>query len=314
MSTFRTGSRADTRSLSLGLLDIHPTHSSTLPLTPPITPGSLPNCLPSPEVDNMASTASASVPDSPFSPVQGSTEFEQHLLALLSLISQHPSPSFPFPSKPHEGAAATSAPTDDLTLTPFDGKKSQAEDAIERAIIDLGKRVWKAERPIPNPSPEPAQPPPGSNTTTLPTPEWTPPIPPIPAQNPTTNICPTCARNPQPQYTSHPLAVSLSTPPVSRPHAQNSHSILTTSNGASVLTGGAGAVGWGVTRNVGESGMTAEKELELLKAQVQDIARVCKVCSGFGFGAKDADHGCHFLPCHLLAHSHHIALRTTLPC
>lgn len=28
---------------------------------------------------------------------------------------------------------------------------------------------------------------------------------------------------------------------------------------------------------VGESGMSAEKELELLKAQVQDIARVCKV-------------------------------------
>jgi osomolarity two-component system sensor histidine kinase NIK1 len=53
--------------------------------------------------------------------------------------------------------------------------------------------------------------------------------------------------------------------------------ILTTSNGASVLTGGPHAAGWGPRGSVGETGMTAEKELELLKAQVQDIARVCKV-------------------------------------
>jgi osomolarity two-component system sensor histidine kinase NIK1 len=32
----------------------------------------------------------------------------------------------------------------------------------------------------------------------------------------------------------------------------------------------------------GDTGMSAEKELELLKAQVQDIARVCKVSNQGG--------------------------------
>ncbi|WWD17869.1 hypothetical protein CI109_102313 [Kwoniella shandongensis] len=197
--------------------------------------------------------------DSP-SPVlapEGSTDFQAHVLSLLSLISEHPSPAYPFPLK---GAEPNGG------LPTYSGEKSSAEEAIERAIVALGQRVWTAERTKPPQGP-----------TDLLTPEWTPPI------NDPTPVCPTCTRPISQtvpisqQLYSHPLSQSLSTPPAQfRQMASSSghspHSILTTSSGASVLTGGPGAASW----SVGDSGMSAEKELELLKAQVQDIARVCK--------------------------------------
>ncbi len=226
------------------------------------------------------------------SPILGanvSTAFQTHLLSLLSIISQHPSPSFPFPSK----ADSPQPLPDAVTLTPYAGQKSLAEDAIEKAVMALGERVWSAEH-TPSPIAKEVKPETQSHAELL-TPEWTPPDIDTPS-----HICPTCTRpisdsskptNPPPPPTfssasSHPLSVSLSTPAAqlsaTRPLTSSSnhptpHNILTASNGASVLTGGPGAAGWGVRGSVGKSGMSAEKELELLKAQVQDIARVCKV-------------------------------------
>ena len=215
----------------------------------------------------------------PFS-APGANLYEAHILSLLSNISHQPSPSYPFP--PEQRPAKQ-------PLAPFSGEKSPAQEAIERAIITLGYRLWNAEKDVD-----------GSNgihfppgQAPLPTPEWSDgdaemdssPEQEVPHHQ---NIrCPTCTRPVDglntsrsvpvgSVFASHPLSSSLSTPPAmaTRSHANvnpNAHSILTTSNGASVLTGGPGAAGWS-----GESGMTAEKELELLKAQVQDIARVCK--------------------------------------
>jgi osomolarity two-component system sensor histidine kinase NIK1 len=188
--------------------------------------------------------------------------FEQHILSVLAACSEQASPSYPFPDQP--------------TLTPFTGTKTPVQEAIENAIISLGQRTWTAERHPPNVH--------SQHVTNMPTPAWTPPV----ADN-TPAMCSTCTRPLdsafQTTFSSHPLAASLSTPPAQlssirpipgAPVNPNPHSIITTSNGASVLTGGPGAASWGVRGSVGESGMTAEKELELLKAQVQDIARVCK--------------------------------------
>jgi len=95
--------------------------------------------------------------------------------------------------------------------------------------------------------------------------------------------------------------MSLSTPPggirssgeIVNLGSNQVRSILTTTSGASVLTGGPSAAHWGIKRGVGgasgESGMSAEKELELLKAQVQDIARVCKVRSSVALISNQAD-------------------------
>nr|XP_018267275.1 atypical/HisK protein kinase [Kwoniella dejecticola CBS 10117]OBR89433.1 atypical/HisK protein kinase [Kwoniella dejecticola CBS 10117] len=227
---------------------------------------------------------------SPILATEGSTAFQAHTLALLSLISQHPSPAFPFPTNGQD-------PAGHLTLSTFPGKKTPAEEAIERAIIALGERVWATERNQ-GVVHQPTKLPPGIHQASeLLTPEWTPPITnPLHVTAGPTPVCPTCARPvtdntpsavyPQSQnasvYASHPLSVSLSTPdaqmrqlPSSSTgfgHGYNPHSILTTPSGQSVLTGGPGSASW----SVGDSGMSAEKELELLKAQVQDIARVCK--------------------------------------
>ncbi|KAK4688001.1 osomolarity two-component system, sensor histidine kinase NIK1, partial [Tremellales sp. Uapishka_1] len=176
------------------------------------------------------------------------TPFESHLLSLLSLISKEPSPSFPFPSE-----AAAAPPAQRFALSSYQGPRSRAQEAIEKAVIALGERATSERantkqdpRLSSNPTPLP------HHTTTLPTPEWTPPIPDLTTES----TCPTCARalnstpTPQPLFpTSHPLSMSLSTPPTQLSFA---------SNGSS------------------DSGMSAEKELILLKAQVQDIARVCK--------------------------------------
>ncbi|OCF34070.1 atypical/HisK protein kinase [Kwoniella heveanensis CBS 569] len=220
---------------------------------------------------------------SPVLATEGSTAFQAHTLALLSLISQHPSPAFPFPTNGQD-------PSGHLTLSHFSGKKTPAEEAIERAIIALGERVWAAEKGQGIVHQGVKIPPGMHQASDLLTPEWTPPISDPGAHHLAEPHCPTCHRpvsetstptmfsQPASIYSSHPLSVSLSTPHTQmRPLASNNlnhspHSILTTSSGASVLTGGPGAASW----SVGDSGMSAEKELELLKAQVQDIARVCK--------------------------------------
>ena len=211
-----------------------------------------------------------------------STPFEAHILSLLSMITQQPSPGYPFPDQP--------------TFRPFDGAKSQSQDIIERSVMSLGKRLWDSERAV---SASAAT---GDQGASLLTPDWTPPVADTRPVAPASGPCPTCARPAEqsspshmptsatfPTISSHPLSASLSTPPVPlssiRPmgNSNNSppHNILTTSNGASVLTGGPQAAGWGVRGVAGETGMSAEKELELLKAQVQDIARVCKVSHSF---------------------------------
>jgi len=184
------------------------------------------------------------------------TPFEQHILSLLAAASEQASPSYPFPDQP--------------TSTPFAGTKSQAQEAIERGIIALGQRTWNAERHPPNIHSQQAA--------AMPTPAWTPPVP-----EHSSAMCPTCTRPLDSTFqslSSHPLNASLSTPPTqpsgARPINSNPHSNATTSNGASAHNGDSGTASWGVRGSIGESGMTAEKELELLKAQVQDIARVCK--------------------------------------
>ncbi|WVQ62174.1 uncharacterized protein L199_000312 [Kwoniella botswanensis] len=221
---------------------------------------------------------------SPILATEGSTAFQAHTLALLSLISQHPSPAFPFPTNGQD-------PAGHLTLSTFPGKKTPAEEAIERAIIALGERVWATERNQGVVHQAPKLPPGQHQASDLLTPEWTPPIASVIAASAqgVSPICPTCTRpisenttptNTYPSvYASHPLSVSLSTPDAQMRQLPSSqfgfnppHSILTTPSGQSVLTGGPGSASW----SVGDSGMSAEKELELLKAQVQDIARVCK--------------------------------------
>lgn len=258
--------------------------SSLPPLTPPITPDvptatlpSTPSCTDS----ELAAIMATALPGSS-APLPDANPFEQHILSLLSTFAQQPSPSYPFPDQP--------------TITLFDGPKSQAQESIELAVASLGQRLWAAERaPAATSSPfrDPQQVLPNQNS--ILTPAWTPPVTDENGQS--TPMCPTCTRPVEPSFqplvtsatfptiSSHPLATSLSTPPAQlsaiRPLSSTNlnptpHSIITTSNGASVLTGGPGAASWSVRGAVGESGMTAEKELELLKAQVQDIARVCK--------------------------------------
>lgn len=259
-------------------------NSQTSLITPPITPEFRPTDLPQSPTEIMETGVERAV-GSPALHGGSATAFQSHLLALLSNISQHPSPSFPFPAKDN----ALQPAEDSLILSPYGGAKSQAEEAIERAVIALGERVRSAER-SPSPPKKDVKPEPKS-TANLPTPEWTPPV----NNTTSTNTCPACTRpisdssTPTnqplafPSPSSHPLQVSLSTPSgqlsAMRPLSSSSipHNIITTSNGASVLIGGPGAAGWNVRGSVGESGMSAEKELELLKAQVQDIARVCKV-------------------------------------
>lgn len=162
------------------------------------------------------------------------------------------------------------------TLSTFPGKKTPAEDAIERAIIALGDRVWTSERTQAHLVKDtkrdvPAQP--GSD---LLTPDWTPPVPTLSDSSPDP-VCPTCARpvsstesssfTPQ-QIASfyHPFTAALSTPPPPLPEQMFFPQ--------SVLAAYVSATS--DSESAGDSGMSAEKELELLKAQVQDIARVCK--------------------------------------
>jgi osomolarity two-component system sensor histidine kinase NIK1 len=190
----------------------------------------------------MASIQSGSLPSGLFP--SDSSPFEEHILSLLSVISQQPSPAYPFPTS--DSPLPTTA---EIKLEPFAGEKTDAQHAIEKAIISLGGRIRESERV---PSPHAVQ-----NALVNPTnaslltPEWTPPpgdALEIGTSPPT--ACPTCARSFSDQSTptpSNPVREVQSTP-----------------------------AGWSTNPN---GGMSAEKELELLRAQVQDIARVCKVSS-----------------------------------
>jgi osomolarity two-component system sensor histidine kinase NIK1 len=190
----------------------------------------------------MAAIPSGSLPSDLFP--SDSSAFEEHILTLLSVISQQPSPAYPFPTS--DSPLPTTA---EIKLEPFVGEKTDAQHAIEKAIISLGGRIRESERV---PSPHAVQ-----NALVNPTnaslltPEWTPPpgdAVEIGASPPT--ACPTCARSFSDQITPTP-----SNPP---------REIQST------------PAGWSTNPN---GGMSAEKELELLRAQVQDIARVCKVRS-----------------------------------
>lgn len=190
----------------------------------------------------MAAVASSGLPPPGLIPADSSA-FEQHVLALLSLISQQPSPSYPFP---HSDSPLPTA--GEIKLEPFSGKKTDAQHAIETAIISLGGRIRDSERGA---SPHAAQ-----NVTANPvnasllTPEWTPPPgDALQIGDSPPSACPTCARSLSDQSTptpSNPIREVSATP-----------------------------AGW--STNPAGGGMSAEKELELLRAQVQDIARVCKV-------------------------------------
>ncbi|TYJ56384.1 hypothetical protein B9479_002932 [Cryptococcus floricola] len=222
----------------------------------------------------------------PYPPViatEGSTAFQSHILSLLSVISQHPSPDYPFPSKAdptsessrQEGGSGSKQDN----LSTFPGKKTPAEDAIERAIIALGDRVWTAERTQGQLMREIRRDVPVQQTTDLPTPDWTPPVPPESSEPPAPGpICPTCARSisanhditsftPQ-QIASfyHPFTAALSTPPPPLPEQMFFP--------PNVLAAYVNATSDNEPSD--DSGLSAEKELALLKAQVQDIARVCK--------------------------------------
>lgn len=171
-----------------------------------------------------------------------SNAFEQHILSLLSVISQQPSPSYPFPTS--DSPLPTTA---EIKLEPFSGKKTDAQHAIETAIISLGGRIRESER-VPSPHSVPNVIVNPANASLL-TPEWTPPPgDALEIGDSPPSACPTCARSFSDQSTptpSNPIREVQATP-----------------------------AGWSTNPN---GGMSAEKELELLRAQVQDIARVCKV-------------------------------------
>ena len=184
-----------------------------------------------------------------------SSAFEQHVLSLLSAISQQPSPSYPFPTS--DSPLPTTA---EIKLEPFAGKKTDAQTAIEAAIISLGGRVKESERVTSPHSGQNANINP-TNASIL-TPEWTPPPgDTLEVGSSPHTACPTCAR---------PFADQ------STPTPQNTN-FSTHSNAASPTTRGTSATPEGWSTNPTGGGMSAEKELELLRAQVQDIARVCKV-------------------------------------
>jgi osomolarity two-component system sensor histidine kinase NIK1 len=202
--------------------------------------------------------------------------FQTHLLALLSSISAAPSPSFPFPD------------AQDPPLPAYNGHKTAVEEALERGVLAIGERLKLAER---NPMAQASfgqqqQHASASNSKQQPqsqllTPDWTPPVEaatkpgavPHGAFAAAAGIsgdasCPTCHRSAVTTPTQqHPSSIlkNISTSPQTPTNViQDPFPALVSGNWA------------------GDTGMSAEKELELLKAQVQDIARVCKVSNQGG--------------------------------
>lgn len=189
--------------------------------------------------------------------------FEAHILGLLSIISEAPSPSYPFP-------ASVSPPS--LPLRPYGGQKTSIEEAIERGILALGERLSQAETPKYSPSPAAdtpsllRHPSPSPASTNLLTPEWSTPSGQESPAGQLPPVCSSCSREMGPDGT--PTKASIGQRGILPKIATG----VTTSESLPSALPSATSGGW-----AGDSGMSAEKELELLKAQVQDIARVCKV-------------------------------------
>lgn len=204
----------------------------------------------------MAAATMASSPIGSLAPPDAQP-FERHILALLTQILQEPSPSFPFPTGDQIGGTATSTPD----LPRYDGEKTKAQSAIESAIIALGERAGGPER---RPSPATATASQGS----LMTPDWTPP--PVESYPPSRTASGASTATSRP-----PLSSDNSTTPTSFSSTHSSYSHRPSERSMSVDQSSKG-YGWGKTASQAGA-MTAEKELALLRAQVQDIARVCKV-------------------------------------
>jgi osomolarity two-component system sensor histidine kinase NIK1 len=156
----------------------------------------------------------------------------------------------------------------EIKLQPFSGEKTTAQHAIESAVIALGTRLRESERaPSPAKSFSPNSNPPASS---LLTPEWTPPPVEEALVSDSPTACPSCARPFSNQNTPTPLTPGQYSDFGSVPlrSTMSSPSSSTTSNTPA---------GWSTNPADRTGGMSAEKELELLRAQVQDIARVCKV-------------------------------------
>lgn len=250
------------------------------------------NSLSPPSLSSSFLLSNMSLPTQAFAQTSASGDaspFQTHLLALLSSISAAPSPSYPFPD-----AQA------DLPLRAFSGPKTAVEEALERGVLAIGERLKLEEsnpmaqaaygqpqqqhaRGASSTRSQPPQAQRGQSQQQLLTPDWTPPINDAAqsgktavSSSPTTlnafamaaglghdTTCPTCHRSAVTTPTQqHPSSIlkNISTSP------QTPTNVI--QDPFPALVSGSWA---------GDTGMSAEKELELLKAQVQDIARVCKV-------------------------------------
>lgn len=196
--------------------------------------------------------------------------FERHVLALLTQFLQQPSPSFPFPTGDLSGDG--NPVVNDLPR--YDGKRTKTQTAIESAIIALGERASEASR---RPSPAtvvPAQ-------ASLMTPDWTPPLTDssfssagVASATSTDVSRPPLFSDDSTTPTSYSSTHSSSYAPYA--HPGRSMSVSSYSGQQKPYAPSLNAAGWGKSPSQAGS-MTAEKELALLRAQVQDIARVCKV-------------------------------------
>lgn len=132
------------------------------------------------------------------------------------------------------------------TIPSPSASKTPIQEAIERGVLALAQRAGPPNNALISPSSSARLVPVNSNNIVI-TPVRTPP--PLDTHS---AVCPSCSApiyQPTATPTSPFASLDLSSP------RQTSWS-----NGSAV-----------------DTGMSAEKELELLKAQVQDIARVCKV-------------------------------------
>lgn len=140
--------------------------------------------------------------------------------------------------------------------TPASTPKTQTQEAIERAVLALAQRASEASNPSPVLSSS-SRLTVNHNALALRS-QCTPPPPDNQAM-----VCPQC---------SSPIYHQTTAP---------------TSPFASLELSSPRQTPWS-NGSAGETGMSAEKELELLKAQVQDIARVCKVSYPMLPAAADA--------------------------
>lgn len=234
----------------------------------------------------MAHVASSSA--SPALPVDLQvTGFEGHLLSLLASINRQSSTSFPFPVVTSPGGLGLPSHTESA-LPRFAGKKTAAQEAIENGILALGERIRAVERISPSPGTVSSG---ATAQAALPTPDETPPgdlplnaviaqarLSPNPAGPiavPT--ICPKCLQSSVGETAPGAVSAPARNGPSGSPAGAAPGTVMSHLLGRRSGLFGVGQSGaWGDIKVRGDE-MNAEKELELLKAQVQDIARVCKV-------------------------------------